>query len=126
MKIKLIQYIIFTFITASVMAQYPCYNGISTNPLNPINTQLPSKTNTFFNWQDSIWQQRILTTCGRDTAFQESPFFKTDNVVISSVSLIAVTVCETLSCFTTVKQTPLCETLWSIFNDFERLLLMVK
>jgi hypothetical protein len=60
--------------------QYPCYNGISTNPLNPINNQLPSKRNTFFNWQDSIYQvQPINSTCVRGSQM-ESPFFKIDNL----------------------------------------------
>lgn len=60
--------------------QYPCYNGISTNPLNPINNQLPSKINTFFNWQDSIYQvQPINSTCVRGSQM-ESPFFKIDNL----------------------------------------------
>ena len=61
-------------------AQYPCVNGISTNPLNPINTQLPSKKNTFFNWQDSIYQvQPISSSCIRGSQI-ESPFYKIDNL----------------------------------------------
>ena len=64
----------------NLMAQYPCYNGISTNPLNPINTQLSSKKNTFFNWQDSIYQvQPINTDCVRGNQM-ESPFYKIDNL----------------------------------------------
>lgn len=61
-------------------AQYPCVNGISTNYSNPINTQLPSKKNTFFNWQDSIYSvQPINTDCIRG-AQMESPFYKIDNL----------------------------------------------
>jgi hypothetical protein len=62
------------------LAQFPCINGISTNPLSPINTQLSSKTNTFFNWQDSIFQvQPINNDCIRGNLF-ESPFYKIDNL----------------------------------------------
>jgi hypothetical protein len=67
------------FACAQVMAQYPCHNGISTNPANPINNQLPAKRNTFFNWQDSIWQMQPAPNCFR-TGQNESPFFKTDNL----------------------------------------------
>lgn len=76
-KIKLLFALIFVGIT--VNAQYPCYNGISTNPLNPINNQLTSKKNTFFNWQDSLWAMQPSTFCFR-TGFNESPFYKIDNL----------------------------------------------
>ncbi len=60
--------------------QYPCVNGISTNPANPVNNQLPSKRNTFFNWMDSIYQvQPINSTCVRGSQM-ESPFYKIDNL----------------------------------------------
>ena len=72
--------VITIIICLNLKAQYPCYNGISTNPLNPINTQLPSKVNTFFNWQDSIYQvQPINTDCVRGSQM-ESPFYKIDNL----------------------------------------------
>lgn len=76
-KIKLL--FILNFIGITVSAQYPCYNGISTNPLNPINNQLTSKKNTFFNWQDSLWAMQPSTFCFR-TGFNESPFYKIDNL----------------------------------------------
>ncbi len=64
----------------SARAQYPCVNGISTNPSNPINNQLPSKRNTFFNWQVSPYKvQPINTDCIRNPAI-ESPFVKIDNL----------------------------------------------
>lgn len=67
-------------LTLSTYAQYPCVNSISTNPLNPINNQLPSKKNTFFNWQDSIYTvQPINTDCIRGVQM-ESPFYKIDNL----------------------------------------------
>jgi len=60
--------------------QYPCVHGISTNPANPINIELPSKRNTFFNWQDSLYTvQPITTDCIRGSKI-ESPFFKTNNL----------------------------------------------
>jgi hypothetical protein len=80
MKIKTLTAFIFTILTLNLYAQYPCVNGISTNPLNPINNQLPSKKNTFFNWQDSIYSvQPINTDCIRG-AQMESPFYKIDNL----------------------------------------------
>jgi hypothetical protein len=68
------------FYCAEIKAQYPCVNGISTNPLNPINNQLPLKVNTFFNWQDSLFQvQPISGDCIRGSQM-ESPFYKIDNL----------------------------------------------
>ncbi len=80
MKIKLL--IIYTIISLNCIAQYPCFNGISTNPLNPINTQLPSKKNTFFNWQLENWQLKPLTNQGECTRPDSttSPFFRLDNL----------------------------------------------
>lgn len=60
-------------------AQYPCFNGISTNQLNPINNQLTSKKNTFFNWEDSLWAMQPSSFCFR-TGLNESPFYKIDNL----------------------------------------------
>ncbi len=80
MKRNLIITLIFLLTAHAGFAQYPCVNGISTNPLNPINTQLPSKKNTFFNWQDSIFQvQPINNDCIRGS-LMESPFYKIDNL----------------------------------------------
>lgn len=62
-----------------VHAQYPCFNGISTNPLNPVNNQFPAKRNTFFNWQDSLWAMQPSPFCFR-TGLNESPFYKIDNL----------------------------------------------
>lgn len=83
-KLNFMRTILLTIIIICVInrisAQYPCQNGISTNPLNPINNQLPIKRNTFFNWQDSIYQvQPINSTCVRGS-FIESPFYKIDNL----------------------------------------------
>ena len=80
MNNKILLTLIAIILTASIYAQYPCVNGISTNPLNPINNQLPSKRNTFFNWQDSIYSvQPINTDCIRGIQM-ESPFYKIDNL----------------------------------------------
>jgi hypothetical protein len=57
-------------------------NGITTNPSGPSNPQVPSKTNTFFNWTDSIYQFR--SDC--KSPITESPFFKTDNLEALRVS----------------------------------------
>jgi hypothetical protein len=65
--------------STACFAQYPCVNGISTNPANPVNPQLPTKRNTFFNWQDSVWAMQPAPNCFR-TAQNESPFFKIDNL----------------------------------------------
>lgn len=63
-----------------LFAQYPAINGISTDPANPINNQLPALRNTFFNWQDPNYQvQPINTDCIRGSLI-ESPFFKIDNL----------------------------------------------
>ena len=80
MKIKILLITITIIISIKSNGQYPCTNGISTNPLNPINTQLPSKKNTFFNWQDSVYSvQPINTDCIRGNRM-ESPFYKIDNL----------------------------------------------
>jgi hypothetical protein len=58
--------------------QYPCVNGISTNYQNAINSQLTSKRNTFFNWEDSLWAMQASAFCFRTTS-NESPFYKINN-----------------------------------------------
>lgn len=62
-------------------AQYPCLNNISTNPANPVNTQLPSKRNTFFDWQLPTYNVQPINngSCVRGSTM-ESPFFKIDNL----------------------------------------------
>ncbi|MBY0477901.1 MAG: hypothetical protein K2Q24_09675 [Chitinophagaceae bacterium] len=77
--------IVFTVLTLSLVinskAQYPCVNGISTNPINPINNQLPTKRNTFFDWQLSTWKQKPFLNqgnCSREDTMT-SPFYRTDN-----------------------------------------------
>jgi hypothetical protein len=70
-----------SFLIANSLAQYPCVNGISTNPANPVNTQLPSKVNTFFDWQLSTWKEKPFLNqgnCSREDTMT-SPFFRTDN-----------------------------------------------
>jgi hypothetical protein len=79
MKIKLILCTIALLCLNTAKSQYPCFNGISTNPLNPINNQLPAKRNTFFNWQDSLWAMQPSPFCFR-TDINESPFYKIDNL----------------------------------------------
>lgn len=69
----------FALIATVTNAQHPCFNGISTNPLNPINNQLTSKANTFFNWEDSLWAMQPSAFCFR-TGLNESPFYKIDNL----------------------------------------------
>lgn len=61
-------------------AQFPCVNGISTNPANPINNQLPSKRNTFFDWQLPTYAIQPLTGNCTMPSPVESPFYKTDNL----------------------------------------------
>jgi hypothetical protein len=78
MKIKPLLCGITLLCLSIAQAQYPCFNGISTNPSNPINNQLPTKRNTFFNWQDSLWAMQPSPFCFR-TALNESPFYKIDN-----------------------------------------------
>ena len=69
------------FLVTNLQAQYPCVNSISTNPANPVNTQLPSKKNTFFDWQLSTWLEKPFLNqgnCSREDTMT-SPFFRTDN-----------------------------------------------
>ena len=51
--------------------------------------------------------------------FTRSPDFRVPRFVLPKVSFIAVTLCRFSSIFSTVRQTPLCETLWSIFNSWD-------
>lgn len=79
MSIKSLLAVIAIIFAMQLQAQYPCFNGISTNPLNPINNQLPSKQNNFFNWQDSLWIMQPYPNCGRN-AVNPSPFYQLDNL----------------------------------------------
>ena len=54
-------------------------NGITTDPSAPVNNQLPSKKNLYFDWRQPSWQSN--TSCQPLTQI-ESPFFKTDNLEI--------------------------------------------
>lgn len=77
MKLRLL-FILTLFNCCQVFGQ--CLpNGITTNPMNPTNPQLPSKTNFFFDWTQSSWQNNSF--CQPFTQI-ESPFFKTDNLEI--------------------------------------------
>jgi hypothetical protein len=71
----------FLFLCFQGFAQYPCQNSISTNPLLPLNNQLGSKANTFFNWEDQFWALKPLNlgNCTRPN-ITESPFYRTDNL----------------------------------------------
>lgn len=72
--------IYFLFILSSNIAFGQCLsNGITTNPSTPINNQLPSKTNLYFDWRLQNLQSN--TTCQPLTSI-ESPFFKIDNLEI--------------------------------------------
>jgi len=81
MKPKLLLLVLPVLCPILLFAQYPCANGISTNPSNPINNQLPSKLNTFFNWHDSLWSLQPSPNCFR-TSQVESPFYKIDNAEV--------------------------------------------
>lgn len=82
MQLKITLSFIAILLCFQLYAQYPCVNGISTNPANPINTQLPQKKNTFYNWESEYWKQKPLINqgnCSRpDSA--TSPFFRIDNL----------------------------------------------
>lgn len=54
-------------------------NGITTDPAAPVNTQLPSKTNLYFNWTQPSWQNN--SSC-EPLNLVESPFYKIDNLEI--------------------------------------------
>lgn len=58
-------------------------NGISTNPSAPVNNELPSKTNNYFDWRQPGWQNN--SSC-QALNLIESPFYKTDNLEILRAS----------------------------------------
>lgn len=80
MRTKLV--VCMTLFVSVMFAQYPIINGISTNPANPVNTQLPSKKNNFFDWQSEIWTVKSLANQGNCTRSNSitSPFFRVDNL----------------------------------------------
>ncbi|TAE67720.1 MAG: T9SS C-terminal target domain-containing protein [Bacteroidetes bacterium] len=55
-------------------------NGITTNPTAPVNTQKPSKTNTFFDWRTTFFHTRINPNL---PTFIDvvSPFWQLDNSI---------------------------------------------
>lgn len=77
---KLICFCLSIMISLASYCQYPNFNGISTNPSNPINTQLTIKRNTFFDWQQPSYQIKPLPggNCPRGDSIT-SPFFRLDN-----------------------------------------------
>lgn len=81
MKFKTTAFLFLFAVSLHLAAQYPNINGISTNPANPINTQLPSKLNSFFDWQLERWQVKPLSNQGNCTRQDSltSPFFRLDN-----------------------------------------------
>jgi hypothetical protein len=52
-------------------------NGITTNPAAPINNELPSKRNIYFDWTQQFFQNN--STCQLNINV-ESPFYKIDNL----------------------------------------------
>jgi hypothetical protein len=74
--------LIALFFFLAALSQYPSFNGISTNPANPINNELPLKKNTFFDWQLPLWPIKELPNQGNCTRTNlvTSPFFRLDNV----------------------------------------------
>lgn len=73
----------FLFLSFQIVnAQYPCFHQISTNPSNPINNQVPSKRNFFFDWHQPVWSQKALPNQGVCTRADTmtSPYFRLDNL----------------------------------------------
>lgn len=73
---KKIPLILFTFLTHHAVSQ--CLNkGITTNPVNTVNTELPSKKNIYFDWTQQFFTNN--TSC-QPFSSVESPFYKIDNL----------------------------------------------
>lgn len=70
----------FLIMSGNIFSQYPCLNGISTDPHAPINLQLPSKKNTFFDWQATTYLVQPMNTGCIRGSLMESPFYKIDNL----------------------------------------------
>lgn len=76
MKKILLVFLIVSFIVSDSSSQ--CVNkGITTNPSNPINTELPSKRNIYFDWTQQYYSNN--TSCQLSSSV-ESPFYKVDNL----------------------------------------------
>jgi len=75
---------ILLFLISLVDSAAQCLsNGITTNPVSPVNTQLPSKTNLYFNWTNPSWKNN--SSC-EPLNIVESPFYKVDNLEILRAS----------------------------------------
>lgn len=76
-------FIFFTcifFLSFSFSVHAQCLKGITTNPAAPVNPEKPSKTNTFFDWRQLIYNinsQYILTPQ------IDAPFNQTDNSLVN-------------------------------------------
>lgn len=53
------------------------FKGITTDPTAPVNTELPSNKNLYFNWMQQYWNNN--STC-QPASQVESPFYKIDNL----------------------------------------------
>lgn len=80
---KKILTIMMLFIASNKLKAQCLNNGITTNPSAPVNSQLPSKTNLYFNWTQPSWQNN--SSCEPLNTI-ESPFYKIDNLEILRAS----------------------------------------
>jgi hypothetical protein len=79
MQRLLLQAICWLALASYAYAQQVCpVPTISTNPNNPINTQVPGKANTFFDWTQRYWTTLPYGTCRPEVV--ESPFYAIDNL----------------------------------------------
>lgn len=69
--------ILVLLIVAGITFSQCLPNGITTDPAAPVNNQLPSKTNWYFDWTQPSWPNH--STCQPASSI-ESPFYKTDNL----------------------------------------------
>lgn len=76
MKKNLFTLVFILFVLHHTEAQC-IYKGITTNPAAPVNTELPSKTNLYFDWTQQYFSNN--SSC-QPSASIESPFFKIDNL----------------------------------------------
>lgn len=73
---------VLSLCTFSLFAQ--CLKkGITTNPSAPVNPELPSKVNSYFNWTQQFLQNN--SAC-QPRIQVESPFYKIDNLEILRAS----------------------------------------
>jgi hypothetical protein len=75
--------ILMLFIVSNKLKSQCVNNGITTDPAAPVNNQLPSKTNLYFNWTQPSWQNN--SSCEPLNTI-ESPFYKIDNLEILRAS----------------------------------------